>query len=81
MENLSVYDALVGIKPYEIGKKLSEIRREKGLTQAEFAETVGVSTKAVSNWERGIKKLQQSHLMIAAVVLGVTTDDILCLKK
>ena len=81
MKNLSVYDALVGIEPYVIGEKLSEIRRKKGFTQAEFAEKVGVSTKSVSNWERGEKNLKLHHLMIASVILGVTTDDILCLKK
>ena len=36
------------------GKKIAELRKEKGLTQKEFAEILHVTDKAVSKWERGL---------------------------
>ena len=44
---------------YEIDKEkfgtfLSQLRREKGMTQKDLAEKLFVSDKAVSKWERGV---------------------------
>ena len=36
-----------------IGKKLEELRKAKGITQAEVAEALGVSAMAVSLYENG----------------------------
>ena len=36
------------------GAFLARVRREQGLTQAELAEQLHVTDKAVSRWERGI---------------------------
>jgi DNA-binding XRE family transcriptional regulator len=38
----------------EMGKVLKSIRVEKGMTQAEVAEAIGVHSQFVSNWERGL---------------------------
>lgn len=35
------------------GKLIRSLRLEKGMTQLELAESIGVSDKAVSKWERG----------------------------
>ena len=35
------------------GSMIAELRREKGMTQAELAAKMGVTDKAVSKWERG----------------------------
>lgn len=37
----------------KIGRFIAELRNEKGLTQAELGEKLGVSDKAVSKWENG----------------------------
>ena len=37
-----------------VGSFIAELRKEKGLTQAELAERVGVTGGAVSKWERGL---------------------------
>lgn len=45
----------------EIGKKLRELREEKGYTLAQVGEGVGVSRAAVNNWELG--KAQENFLL------------------
>ena len=36
-----------------IGKQIASLRKEKGITQDELAQYVGVSVQAVSKWENG----------------------------
>ena len=36
-----------------LGVIIAEHRKEKGMTQLELAEKMGVTDKAVSKWERG----------------------------
>ena len=38
----------------KIGKFISILRKEKGITQQTLAEYLGVTDKAVSKWERGL---------------------------
>jgi len=38
---------------YEFGKFLSQLRKEKGLTQMQLAEKLNVTDKAISRWETG----------------------------
>ena len=37
-----------------VGQKIKELRQEKGLTQEDLAEQLGVSFQAISRWENGI---------------------------
>ena len=37
-----------------LGKKIAELRRNKGMTQDGLAEMLGVSSQAVSKWENDI---------------------------
>ena len=36
------------------GRLIRDLRTEKGLTQAQLAQLIHVSDKAVSKWERGL---------------------------
>ena len=38
----------------KFGKFVSLLRKEKGWTQAELAERINVTDKAISKWERGL---------------------------
>ena len=60
-----------------IGNRIRELRRERGITQSEFAERLLVSFQAVSNWERGIAPPDLENLVRIASFFGVLTDDLL----
>ena len=36
-----------------VGRKIAKCRKERGMTQMELANQMGISFQAVSNWERG----------------------------
>lgn len=38
----------------KLGIFITELRKEKGLTQAQLAQKLNVTDKAVSKWERGV---------------------------
>lgn len=56
---------------------ISELRKEKKLTQKELAEQLGVTDKAVSKWERGLSCPDISLLSKLSHELGVTTSELL----
>lgn len=60
-----------------IGKFIAEKRKEKSLTQEQLAERLGISTNAVSKWERGICLMDMSLLKPLADILGVSVNEIL----
>ena len=61
----------------QIGKRISEFRKAKNMTQFELADKLFISFQAVSNWERGNSMPDISKLPELAEILGVTIDDIL----
>ena len=60
-----------------IGNFLSELRKEKGLTQKEIADYLNVSDKAVSHWECDKYSPDLSVIPVLADFFGVTCDEIL----
>jgi len=63
-----------------IGKKISTLRKEKGMTQDELAERLGVSAQAVSKWENDVSCPDIMLLPIIAKLLGTTTDELLSME-
>ena len=45
------------------GEFLYTLRKEKGMTQAELAQTLGVTNKAVSKWETGEAMPETAQLL------------------
>ena len=60
-----------------IGKRIAALRKEKGLTQEELAQHMGVSGQAVSKWENDQTCPDISALPRLARLLGVTVDELL----
>lgn len=65
------------IDSYVIGERIKELRKERGLTQNEFAEAANVSFQAVSNWERGISTPDLENLVRISSYFGVLVDFLL----
>ncbi|MCL2796917.1 MAG: leucine-rich repeat protein [Firmicutes bacterium] len=61
----------------KVGNFLYELRKEKGVTQAELGEIFGISNKAVSKWETGGTLPDTSLLSPLAKLYGITVDEIL----
>ena len=61
----------------KVGEQIAHLRKEKGLTQSELGERIGVSFQAVSKWERGETLPDTSILPDLARVLETTVDYIL----
>ncbi len=59
-----------------IGTVIRRLRMERGLTQEELAEYVGVSFQAVSKWECGVTTPDIALLPRLAVFFGVRIDDL-----
>lgn len=56
---------------------LSELRKEKGLSQKEAAAKLGISQALLSHYEKGIRECGQSFLIKVADFYGVTCDYLL----
>lgn len=60
-----------------IGKFISALRKERGLTQKELGDRLFVSDKTISRWERDDCSPEISLLPLIAEVFDVTTDELL----
>lgn len=58
----------------ESGKRIKNLRKEKGLSQNELAETLGIHVKTVSKAERGIIGLSVDNLLIIADYFETSLD-------
>ncbi len=64
-----------------IGERLARLRKERGITQVEMAELLGVSQPNVSDYERGELRLHGELLVKLAAILKVSADEILGLEQ
>ena len=60
-----------------VGRQIYDLRRAKGLTQAELGERLGVTYQAVSKWERAETLPDTAILPELAEVLETTVDNLL----
>lgn len=58
-------------------EELAAMRKEKGLSQQELAEAVGVSRQAVSRWETGQSAPSTENLVALCTIYGVSLDALL----
>ena len=65
----------------ELGRRLKELRKAKGLTQTRLAELLGVHLQTVSKWERGVNEPDISLLGEIASVLGASVRRQVLLVK
>ncbi len=61
----------------EVGTKLYNIRKSKGLTQAEVAEKAELSDRTYADIERGSTNMRVETLLKICGALSITPNDIL----
>ena len=64
-----------------VGQIIKFYRKEKGFTQGELAEIIGVSIQAISKWETDSGMPDISQILPLAKALNVSTDTILGLSN
>lgn len=60
-----------------LAENISKMRKERGMTQEQLAEALGLSFASVSKWERGAARPELNTLMEMAAVFGVSLDALL----
>lgn len=69
------------INQAEIGKFIAKCRREKKLTQAQLAEKLGITDRAVSKWETGQNLPDASIMPELCEILGITVNELFSGEK
>lgn len=65
----------------EIGKLIKEARLEKGLTQQQLGDIVGVQKSAIAKYENGrVVNIKRSTLQKLAIALGLKGSDLIAEK-
>lgn len=65
----------------ETGKFIAECRKEKKLTQAQLAEKLNITDRAISKWETGKSMPDSSIMLELCQILGITVNELLSGKK
>ena len=60
-----------------LGMRIALLRKQRGMTQEELAEKMGISSQAVSKWENDVSCPDIQSLPRLARLLGVTVDELL----
>ena len=63
-----------------LGARIARARRDRGMTQVELAERLGVTQPAVSDYENDDIRLPADVVVQIARIVGVSTDELLGLK-
>jgi len=62
----------------KIGKFIAECRKKQNLTQAQLAENLDITDRAISKWETG-KAMPDSDIMLDLCdILGIKVNELLC---
>jgi len=61
----------------DLGRRLHKARTEMSLSQEYVAKKLGISRSAVSQIERGKRKVSSNELDVLSIVFGISTDELL----
>ncbi len=61
----------------ELGRRITALRKDAGMTQTQVAQALNVSQQAVQAWEAGRRRIQISILPAVARLLAVSLEDLL----
>lgn len=61
----------------DLGQRIAALRRERGLTQVQLAEVMGVAQQTLAHYEAGRLRLLAGALPTLADQLGVSVEDLI----
>ncbi len=64
----------------KFNEHLRELRQQSPLMQKEIAETLGISTITLRQYEQGTREPNIEKLLKLAILFNVSLDDLLCLE-
>ena len=56
----------------DLGSALKEVRKEAGMSQSQLAREAGVTTRSITHWENGTRKISLSSAERVLQALGET---------
>lgn len=65
------------MRNYDLGNRIYELRKDKGLSQKELGEMVGVTNKSVSKWENGTTIPKTDTLVKLANIFEISPQELL----
>ena len=71
-----VIETEITIMVLYIGSKIKSLRKQRGLTQEQLAEAVGISFQSISKWENGIALPDITLTPALASYFGITMDEL-----
>jgi transcriptional regulator with XRE-family HTH domain len=69
------------MKSQTLGMMISNLRKQKGMTQLDLAEKMNVTDKAVSKWERDISCPDINSIPKLAEIFNVSVDELMQCKN
>ncbi|VDA99010.1 hypothetical protein S1OALGB6SA_72 [Olavius algarvensis spirochete endosymbiont] len=75
------FKPLPSVTPKILGFRIAKIRKNRGLTQLELANKIGIRRGLISDYETGRLKLSGELIAHCAMALNVTTDELLGLNS
>lgn len=64
-----------------VGQRIARIRKQKGITQQQLADKIGITQTLISDYETGRVRLFDEMVIRIALALTVSTDTLLGLKR
>jgi len=69
------------VKTNSIGEFIQQLRKEKGMTQKELADIIGMSDKTISKWERSNSVPDTSVLAALCAALDISVNELLSCER
>ena len=76
-----VLSEVIHMELTQIGKFIAELRKEKGFTQEQLGDKIGVANKTISRWETGVYLPPADALLRMSELFDVSINEILSGKK
>lgn len=59
----------------KLGERIKDLRTDRGLTQAQLANIIDVSQKAIDYWERNVNEPKASYVIALVKYFEITYDE------